>query len=53
MRILYLLFITISLLNANSSRLYLQEYWKKLLHFENGKSSVISDEFFLSDRYLL
>jgi hypothetical protein len=50
MRIIYLLFIVISLLSAEEE-LYLKDYWKKLLHFEDEKSNVISDEFFLSDSY--
>ena len=51
MKIVYLLLITISLLSANAHSLYQKIYWKKLLHVENDKSSVTSDEFFLSTRY--
>ena len=50
MRIICLLFIVISLLSAEEE-LYLKDYWKKLLHFEDEKSNVISDDFFLSDSY--
>ena len=50
MRTIYLLFIVISLLSAEEE-LYLKDYWKKLLHFEDEKSNVISDDFFLSDSY--
>ena len=50
MRVVYIFFILISLLNANQE-LYLKNYWKKLLHFQNDKSNIISDEFFLSNSY--
>ncbi len=48
MRVLYLSILIVSLLSANKE-LYLNSYWQKLLHFENSKSNVISEEFFLSD----
>jgi len=35
--------------DINSSKLYNDTYWSKLLHYRNGQSEIDSDNFFVSD----
>ena len=48
MKIISIFFILISFVNAQE-KLYLDNYWKKLLHVENTKSNIVSEQFFLSN----